>query len=145
MRPNAERSNPVAWYIVPFHHKQADVRAMSSAGLTALHCLGQANEERYNSNSNSDVVCKTPARRESISALDTKALMSGDDIAGQDNQCTMPIERSTLAIAELLVGAEAEMHAVDDEGNTPLLTAARRGKWALCKLLLSSGADASHR
>lgn len=58
-------------------------------------------------------------------------MMSGDDIAGRDNQCTMPMERSTLAIAELLMGAEAETHAVDDEGNTPLLTAARRGKSAL--------------
>lgn len=80
LRPKAERSNPVNFIL--FRHKQADVRATSSTGLTALHCLGQANEQSYRNKgctkTNSNVVCGTPARRESIdfitpSTLDSKA------------------------------------------------------------------------
>lgn len=60
-------------------------------------------------------------------------------------QRTVSLDGAVCTIADTLLDAGAKMEAVDQDGNTPLLTAAGTGGAALCKLLLTRGTNADAR
>lgn len=62
-----------------------------------------------------------------------------------EEQRKLSVEVAVRAIADMLLQAGANVDAVDSEGNTPLLSAAKTGGVALCELLLARGANADAR
>ncbi|CAB1110917.1 unnamed protein product [Ectocarpus sp. CCAP 1310/34] len=59
----------------------------------------------------------------------------------QQQQRKLSADRSARTIADMLLDAGADPDAVDGDGNTPLLTAAKTGAAVLCEILLARGAN----
>lgn len=56
---------------------------------------------------------------------------------------TLPLQNATTWCALCLLAAGANVHAVDDAGNTSLLQACTHGQAMACDVLLAAGASAN--
>lgn len=177
---------------------QADVRAVSSGGLTPLHCLALYNAQRGNGDGVSPNEGPAPdnfgSRRQSSTQSSPTALVvsppaaaaaaktvpaaaaavnkavayspgTGDTVTAtavmstataeaaanqqqqllqrqyQHEQRKLSVNHAVRAIADMLLDAGGDPEAVDNDGNTPLLTAAGSGGAALCELLIARGVN----
>ncbi|CAM9925144.1 unnamed protein product, partial [Ectocarpus sp. 12 AP-2014] len=175
--------------------READVHAVTPAGLTPLHCLalyqapprgdrahhgfgtsltamddhGRYSEDDYSGSPSrrsetSTVVVAVPpttapgpsSPNSAISAItgqcglgatlpDCRSVATQQqrqqERQYQQQQRKLSADRSARTIAEMLLDAGANPDAVDGDGNTPLLTAAKTGAAVLCEILLARGAD----
>lgn len=70
----------------------------------------------------------------------------GNDSVGDiQQQRQAALDDSIRRVADMLLQAGAEADAPDNDGDTPLLTAAGTGCVALCERLLTHGANADTR
>lgn len=114
------------------HTTQADVTRHSSQGLTPLHCLALSVPAIHNRISQRTL----GAENNHNGGVITDAIRISSPTA---------FDISVASIADALLEAGASSEAMDNEGNTPLLTAAAAGCTVLCEHLLARGAAADAR
>ena len=78
-----------------------------------------------------------------MSAIDR--LLTVDELDPEDGFAAVHLAtiQNHLRVVELLVNRHADVDCASMDGDTPLMWAANKGKFPMCKLLLSLGADVS--
>lgn len=127
------------------HERQTHVRAVTFGGLTPLHCLALYNAHesgRSDGDGSQSQAQLTKTASISVLALSKPVTTLHHQ---KENKPSSSLDHSVRIITDMLLCAGAEIDAVDHEGNTPLLTAARTAGATLVELLLARGANPDAR
>lgn len=123
---------------------RGDIDAVKERVLSRPEFLNQ--RDYYN-----DTPLQTAVAADNLSLVEFLLQQNADPNAEVDDGYTCLFtaidsdEHDSIAVAKLLIGADADIHAIGTNGWTPLHMAAARGHVQKCRMLIDAGADVNRR